>query len=205
MSDEDLRVGGWASSGSLLKKLALLVIVLLIVVVVAGPGMVDQPDAKVSTRATYYSSWEEDTGAREEESEILGLVKYTARKYERKEGGTGLLYVIAVNSLVTPPGQALGDVVEEKVEERAEANHVKLDPSSRTEGTLRTKTGFDADTIKWDGEVTSSGGAFMTGKRVKLLSAIWEADGYTIVCVGFGLTQSHIDQARDLIENVEEA
>lgn len=204
MSDEGLRVGGWTSSGSLLKKLALLVIVLLIVVVVAGPMMVDQPDAEVSTRATFYSSWEEDTGAREEESEVLGLVKYSSRKYERKEGGTGLLYVVAVNSLITPPGQALEDVVEEKVKERAEDNHIKLDDSSRTEGTLRIEAGFDADTIKWNGEVTGSGGAFQAGNNVKLLSAIWEADDYTIVCVGFGLTQSYLDQAKDLIENVEE-
>ena len=201
MDDSNLCLGGWNRPRrvTLARILGLLSMVGLVVVLV-GPQMVDPFTAKVGDVELLWQHTEET-----DSQEYNGLLKLRTQEYESVDGKTGLLYVIALSSLV-PLGDLpldLEQLIIDRVETEAELQRLELS-NGRRGGTLAIAQGHQAKLLEWDATVTGTGGFFSLGGNLQVIAAYWEVEQGLVICVAFGIDNIDIyPQAKNMIESVK--
>ena len=202
MGDSDLRLGGWNRPRriTLARILGLLVTVGLVVVLV-GPQMVDPFTANVSNIEPL---WQHTNEA--DSQEYNGLLKLRTQEYESVDGKTGLLYVIALSSLVPLADLPLDleQAVADRVQEEAELQQAELS-NGRHVGSLSISQGHTAELLQWDASVTGTSGFFgwFKGGNLQVRAAYWEVEQGLVICVAFGTELVRIDEATRMVQSVQ--
>ena len=202
MDDSDLRLGGWNRPRriTLARILGLLVTVGLVVVLV-GPQMVDPFTANVSNIEPLWQHTD-DTDSQE----YNGLLKLRTQEYESVDGKTGLLYVIALSSLVPLADLPLDleQAVVDRVQEEAELQQAELS-NGRHVGSLSISQGHTAELLQWDASVTGTSGFFgwFKGGNLQVRAAYWEVEQGLVICVAFGTELVRIDEATRMVQSVQ--
>jgi hypothetical protein len=202
MDDSDLRLGGWNRPRriTLARILGLLVTVGLVVVLV-GPQMVDPFTANVSNIEPLWQHTDET-----DSQEYNGLLKLRTQEYESVDGRTGLLYVIALSSLVPLADLPLDleQAVADRVQEEAELQQAELS-NGRHVGSLSISQGHTAELLQWDASVTGTSGFFgwFNGGNLQVRAAYWEVEQGLVICVAFGTELVRIDEATRMVQSVQ--
>ncbi len=202
MDDSDLRLGGWNRPRriTLARILGLLVTVGLVVVLV-GPQMVDPFTANVSNIELLWQHTDET-----DSQEYNGLLKLRMQEYESVDGKTGLLYVIALSSLVPLADLPLDleQAVADRVQEETELQQAELS-NGRHAGSLSISQGHTAELLQWDASVTGTSGFFgwFKGSNLRVRAAYWEVEQGLVICVAFGTELVRIDEATRMIQSVQ--
>jgi len=202
MDDSDLRLGGWNRPRriTLARILGLLVTVGLVVVLV-GPQMVDPFTANVSNIEPLWQHTDET-----DSQEYNGLLKLRTQEYESVDGRTGLLYVIALSSLVPLADLPLDleQAVADRVQEEAELQQAELS-NGRHVGSLSISQGHTAELLQWDASVTGTSGFFgwFNGGNLQVRAAYWEVEQGLVICVAFGTELVRIDEAMRMVQSVQ--
>lgn len=202
MDDSDLRLGGWNRPRrvTLARILGLLVTVGLVVVLV-GPQMVDPFTANVSNIEPLWQHTDET-----DSQEYNGLLKLRTQEYESVDGKTGLLYVIALSSLVPLADLPLDleQAVADRVQEEAELQQAELS-NGRHVGSLSISQGHTAELLQWDASVTGTSGFFgwFKGGNLQVRAAYWEVEQGLVICVAFGTELVRIDEATRMVQSVQ--
>jgi len=202
MDDSDLRLGGWNRPRriTLARILGLLVTVGLVVVLV-GPQMVDPFTANVSNIEPLWQHTDET-----DSQEYNGLLKLRTQEYESVDGRTGLLYVIALSSLVPLADLPLDleQAVADRVQEEAELQQAELS-NGRHVGSLSISQGHTAELLQWDASVTGTSGFFgwFKGGNLQVRAAYWEVELGLVICVAFGTELVRIDEAMRMVQSVQ--
>ena len=202
MDDSDLRLGGWNRPRriTLARILGLLVTVGLVVVLV-GPQMVDPFTANVSNIEPLWQHTDET-----DSQEYNGLLKLRTQEYESVDGKTGLLYVIALSSLVPLADLPLDleQAVADRVQEEAELQQAELS-NGRHVGSLSISQGHTAELLQWDASVTGTSGFFgwSKGGNLQVRAAYWEVEQGLVICVAFGTELVRIDEATRMVQSVQ--
>lgn len=202
MEDSDLRLGGWNRPRriTLARILGLLVTVGLVVVLV-GPQMVDPFTANVSNIEPLWQHTDET-----DSQEYNGLLKLRTQEYESVDGKTGLLYVIALSSLVPLADLPLDleQAVADRVQEEAELQQAELS-NGRHVGSLSISQGHTAELLQWDASVTGTSGFFgwFKGGNLQVRAAYWEVEQGLVICVAFGTELVRIDEATRMVQSVQ--
>ncbi len=202
MDDSDLRLGGWNRPRrvTLARILGLLVTVGLVVVLV-GPQMVDPFTANVSNIEPLWQHTDET-----DSQEYNGLLKLRTQEYESVDGKTGLLYVIALSSLVPIADLPLDleQAVADRVQEEAELQQAELS-NGRHVGSLSISQGHTAELLQWDASVTGTSGFFgwFKGGNLQVRAAYWEVEQGLVICVAFGTELVRIDEATRMVQSVQ--
>ena len=202
MDDSDLRLGGWNRPRriTLARILGLLVTVGLVVVLV-GPQMVDPFTANVSNIEPLWQHTDET-----DSQEYNGLLKLRTQEYESVDGKTGLLYVIALSSLVPLADLPLDleQAVADRVQEEAELQQAELS-NGRHVGSLSISQGHTAELLQWDASVTGTSGFFgwFKGSNLQVRAAYWEVEQGLVICVAFGTELVRIDEATRMVQSVQ--
>ncbi len=202
MEDSDLRLGGWNRPRriTLARILGLLVTVGLVVVLV-GPQMVDPFTANVSNIEPLWQHTDET-----DSQEYNGLLKLRTQEYESVDGKTGLLYVIALSSLVPLADLPLDleQAVADRVQEEAELQQAELS-NGRHVGSLSISQGHTAELLQWDASVTGTSGFFgwFKGSNLRVHAAYWEVEQGLVICVAFGTELVRIDEATRMVQSVQ--
>ncbi|MEC7930349.1 MAG: hypothetical protein VX774_01260 [Candidatus Thermoplasmatota archaeon] len=202
MDDSDLRLGGWNRPRriTLARILGLLVTVGLVVVLV-GPQMVDPFTANVSNIEPLWQHTDET-----DSQEYNGLLKLRTQEYESVDGKTGLLYVIALSSLVPLADLPLDleQAVVDRVQEEAELQQAELS-DGRHVGSLSISQGHTAELLQWDASVTGTSGFFgwFKGGNLQVRAAYWEVEQGLVICVAFGTELVRIDEATRMVQSVQ--
>ena len=202
MDDSDLRLGGWNRPRrvTLARILGLLITVGLVVVLV-GPQMVDPFTANVSNIEPLWQHTDET-----DSQEYNGLLKLRTQEYESVDGKTGLLYVIALSSLVPLADLPLDleQAVANRVQEEAELQQAELS-NGRHVGSLSISQGHTAELLQWDASVTGTSGFFgwFKGGNLQVRAAYWEVEQGLVICVAFGTELVRIDEATRMVQSVQ--
>ena len=202
MEDSDLRLGGWNRPRrvTLARILGLLITVGLVVVLV-GPQMVDPFTANVSNIEPLWQHTDET-----DSQEYNGLLKLRTQEYESVDGKTGLLYVIALSSLVPLADLPLDleQAVADRVQEEAELQQAELS-NGRHVGSLSISQGHTAELLQWDASVTGTSGFFgwFKGGNLQVRAAYWEVEQGLVICVAFGTELVRIDEATRMVQSVQ--
>jgi hypothetical protein len=202
MDDSDLRLGGWNRPRrvTLARILGLLVTVGLVVVLV-GPQMVDPFTANVSNIEPLWQHTDET-----DSQEYNGLLKLRTQEYESVDSKTGLLYVIALSSLVPLADLPLDleQAVVDRVQEEAELQQAELS-NGRHVGSLSISQGHTAELLQWDASVTGTSGFFgwFKGGNLQVRAAYWEVEQGLVICVAFGTELVRIDEATRMVQSVQ--
>ena len=202
MDDSNLRLGGWNRPRriTLARILGLLITVGLVVVLV-GPQMVDPFTANVSNIEPLWQHTDET-----DSQEYNGLLKLRTQEYESVDGKTGLLYVIALSSLVPLADLPLDleQAVADRVQEEAELQQAELS-NGRHVGSLSISQGHTAELLQWDASVTGTSGFFgwFKGGNLQLRAAYWEVEQGLVICVAFGTELVRIDEATRMVQSVQ--
>ena len=202
MEDSDLRLGGWNRPRrvTLARILGLLITVGLGVVLV-GPQMVNPFTANVNNIEPL---WQHTNEA--DSQEYNGLLKLRTQEYESVDGKTGLLYVIALSSLVPLADLPLDleQAVADRVQEEAELQQAELS-NGRHVGSLSISQGHTAELLQWDASVTGTSGFFgwFKGGNLQVRAAYWEVEQGLVICVAFGTELVRIDEATRMIQSVQ--
>ena len=202
MDDSDLRLGGWNRPRriTLARIIGLLVTVGLVVVLV-GPQMVDPFTANVSNIEPLWQHTDET-----DSQEYNGLLKLRTQEYESVDGKTGLLYVIALSSLVPLADLPLDleQAVADRVQEEAELQQAELS-NGRHVGSLSISQGHTAELLQWDASVTGTSGFFgwFNGGNLQVRAAYWEVEQGLVICVAFGTELVRIDEATRMVQSVQ--
>lgn len=202
MDDSDLRLGGWNRPRriTLARILGLLITVGLVVVLV-GPQMVDPFTANVSNIEPLWQHTDET-----DSQEYNGLLKLRTQEYESVDGKTGLLYVIALSSLVPLADLPLDleQAVVDRVQEEAELQQAELS-DGRHIGSLSISQGHTAELLQWDASVTGTSGFFgwFKGSDLRVRAAYWEVEQGLVICVAFGTELVRIDEATRMVQSVQ--
>jgi hypothetical protein len=202
MDDSDLRLGGWNRPRriTLARILGLLVTVGLVVVLV-GPQIVNPFTANVSNIEPLWQHTD-DTDSQE----YNGLLKLRTQEYESVDGKTGLLYVIALSSLVPLADLPLDleQTVADRVQEETELQQAELS-NGRHAGSLSISQGHTAELLQWDASVTGTSGFFgwFKGSDLRVRAAYWEVEQGLVICVAFGTELVRIDEATRMVQSVQ--
>jgi hypothetical protein len=202
MDDSDLRLGGWNRPRriTLARILGLLITVGLVVVLV-GPQMVDPFTANVSNIEPLWQHTDET-----DSQEYNGLLKLRTQEYESVDGKTGLLYVIALSSLVPLADLPLDleQAVADRVQEETELQQAELS-NGRHAGSLSISQGHTAELLQWDASVTGTSGFFgwFKGSDLRVRAAYWEVEQGLVICVAFGTELVRIDEATRMVQSVQ--
>jgi hypothetical protein len=202
MEDSDLRLGGWNRPRrvTLARILGLLITVGLVVVLV-GPQMVNPFTANVNNIEPL---WQHTNEA--DSQEYNGLLKLRTQEYESVDGKTGLLYVIALSSLVPLADLPLDleQAVADRVQEEAELQQAELS-NGRHVGSLSISQGHTAELLQWDASVTGTSGFFgwFKGGNLQVRAAYWEVEQGLVICVAFGTELVRIDEATRMVQSVQ--
>jgi hypothetical protein len=202
MDDSDLRLGGWNRPRriTLARILGLLVTVGLVVVLV-GPQMVNPFTANVSNIEPLWQHTDET-----DSQEYNGLLKLRTQEYESVDGKTGLLYVIALSSLVPLADLPLDleQTVADRVQEETERQQAELS-NGRHAGSLSISQGHTAELLQWDASVTGTSGFFgwFKGSDLRVRAAYWEVEQGLVICVAFGTELVRIDEATRMVQSVQ--
>ena len=202
MDDSDLRLGGWNRPRriTLARILGLLVTIGLVVVLV-GPQIVDPFTANVSNIEPLWLYTDET-----DSQEYNGLLKLRTQEYESVDGKTGLLYVIALSSLVPLADLPLDleQAVVDRVQEEVELQQVELS-NGRHVGSLSISQGHTAELLQWDASVTGTSGFFgwFKGSDLRVRAAYWEVEQGLVICVAFGTELVRIDEATRMVQSVQ--
>jgi hypothetical protein len=202
MDDSDLRLGGWNRPRriTLARILGLLITVGLVVVLV-GPQMVDPFTANVSNIEPLWQHTDET-----DSQEYNGLLKLRTQEYESVDGKTGLLYVIALSSLVPLADLPLDleQTVADRVQEETELQQAELS-NGRHAGSLSISQGHTAELLQWDASVTGTSGFFgwFKGSDLRVRAAYWEVEQGLVICVAFGTELVRIDEATRMVQSVQ--
>ncbi|MDP6274695.1 MAG: hypothetical protein QF883_00305 [Candidatus Poseidoniia archaeon] len=202
MDDSDLRLGGWNRPRriTLARILGLLVTVGLVVVLV-GPQIVNPFTANVSNIEPLWQHTDET-----DSQEYNGLLKLRTQEYESVDGKTGLLYVIALSSLVPLADLPLDleQTVADRVQEETELQQAELS-NGRHAGSLSISQGHTAELLQWDASVTGTSGFFgwFKGSDLRVRAAYWEVEQGLVICVAFGTELVRIDEATRMVQSVQ--
>ena len=173
---------------------------LALALLLVGPQLVTPFTAQVSDLELFWQHTDETNT-----QEYNGLLKLRTREYESGDGKTGLLYVIALSSLV-PLGDLpldLEQLIIDRVETEAELQRLELS-NGRRGGTLAIAQGHQAKLLEWDATVTGTGGFFSLGGNLQVIAAYWEVEQGLVICVAFGIDNIDIyPQAKNMIESVK--
>ena len=202
MEDSDLRLGGWNRPRRVtLARILGLLITVGLVVVLAGPQMVDPFTANVSNIEPLWQHTDET-----DSQEYNGLLKLRTQEYESVDGKTGLLYVIALSSLVPLADLPLDleQAVADRVQEEAELQQAELS-NGRHVGSLSISQGHTAELLQWDASVTGTSGFFGWFKEgnLQVRAAYWEVEQGLVICVAFGTELVRIDEATRMVQSVQ--
>ncbi len=202
MDNSDLRLGGWKRPRriTLARILGLLVTVGLVVVLV-GPQLVDPFTARVGDIEPLWQHTDET-----DSQEYNGLLKLRTQEYESIDGKTGLLYVIALSSLVPLADLPLNleSSVADRVQEEAALQQAELS-NGRHAGTLSISQGHTAELLQWDASVAGTSDFFgwFMGGNLQVRAAYWEVEQGLVICVAFGTETLRIDEATRMVQSVQ--
>jgi hypothetical protein len=203
MEDSDLRLGGWNRPRRItLARIFGLLITAGLVVVLVGPQLVDPFTARVGN---IEPQWQHTNEV--DSQKYNGLLKLRTQEYESVDGKTGLLYVIALSSLVplTDLPLDLESSVADRVQEEAELQQAEL-TNGRRVGTLAISQGHTAELLQWDASVTGTSGFFgwfKGGGNLQVRAAYWEVELGLVICVAFGTETLRIDEATRMMQAVQ--
>jgi len=189
-----------------LRNIAIGVVALLLVIALILPFTVKAYQGEVASSKLQFGNWKHDSGESGKENMYLGYVKTYTNVYETKDGKSGKLFVVSVNTIFTPSTDSLEDRIIETVEEKAKDAGVAL-RGSPSKGSLKLDSGIDATKYEWDGDVSSTVFFASIGTDVKIVATVWNDDKSTIICAGYVLKfpSSLINDVNGLIKSVEES
>ena len=214
MEESELRVGGWEKEGKRrwLKRFLSLILVALLGLLVIGPTLIEYKTAEVGQNSLYLATgiW---NGPFDQSftKEFNGHFKISSRTYETTDGSSGRLVVISISSLANVESQIEGVVVE-KIKEKAEEEGLSLVGNGVVLNENNDRLPPNAVMYKWDARVTETATFFKSlgvGEILQVKTIFWTQnngqiqDGFqTIMCIAFGVSQTTINQATELVEYV---
>lgn len=211
MEEPELRVGGWEKEGRgrWFKRLFSLILIALLGFLIIGPSLIDYQNAEPG------DSMYLDTGVWngpfeiDSTKEFNGHLKIITQKYETTDGESGKLVILSVSSLVNLESQISGIVVD-KVESQASNEGLTLVGDGVVANNDNEKLHPSAVVYQWDAKVEQSN-FFEDGEDIIVKTIFWtpykgivSIDGgfQTIICIAFGTNQGTINQAVEIVENI---
>tara|TARA_B100000029_G_scaffold492624_1_gene554116 strand:+ start:97 stop:735 length:639 start_codon:yes stop_codon:yes gene_type:complete len=211
MEAPELRVGGWEKEGRgrWFKRLFSLILIALLGFLIIGPSLIDYQNAEPG------DSMYLDTGVWngpfeiDSTKEFNGHLKIITQKYETTDGESGKLVILSVSSLVNLESQISGIVVD-KVESQASNEGLTLVGDGVVANNDNEKLHPSAVVYQWDAKVEQSN-FFEDGEDIIVKTIFWtpykgivSIDGgfQTIICIAFGTNQGTINQAVEIVENI---
>ena len=214
MEEPELRVGGWEKEGKRrwLKRFFSLILVALLSLLVVGPTLIEYKTAEVGQNSLYLATgiW---NGPFEQgfTKEFNGHFKISSLTYETTDGSSGRLVVISISTLANMESQIEGVVVE-KIKEKTEKEGLTLIGNGVVLNENNDQLPHNTVMYKWDARVTETATFFESlgvGEILHVKTIFWAQnngqiqDGFqTIICIAFGVSQTTINQAMELVENV---
>ena len=214
MEELELRVGGWEKEGKRrwLKRFFSLILIALLSLLIVGPTLIEYKAADVGENSLYLATgiWNGPFDQRHTK-EFNGHFKISSLTYETTDGSSGRLVVISISSLANLESQIEGVVVE-KIKEKAGEEGLTLVGNGAVLNENNGKLPHNVVIYKWDARVTETAtffGSLGVGEILQVKTIFWTQnagqiqDGFqTIICIAFGVSQTTINQATELVENV---
>ena len=211
MEAPELRVGGWEKEGRSrwFKRLFSLILIALLSFLIIGPSLIDYQNAEPG------DSMYLDTGVWNGPFEINsikefnGHLKIITQMYETTDGESGKLVILSVSSLVNLESQISGIVVD-KVKSQASDEGLTLVGDGVVTNEDNEELHPSAIVYQWNAKVEQSN-FFEKGEDIIVKTIFWtpykgmvSIDGgfQTIICIAFGTNQATINQAVEIVENV---
>tara|TARA_B100000686_G_scaffold102851_1_gene110219 strand:- start:1622 stop:2260 length:639 start_codon:yes stop_codon:yes gene_type:complete len=211
MEAPELRVGGWEKEGRSrwFKRLFSLILIALLAFLIIGPSLIEYQNAEPGD--SMYLDTGVWNGPFEIDSikEFNGHLKIITQKYETTDGKSGKLVILSISSLVNLESQISGIVVD-KVKLQASDEGLTLVGDGVIANEVNEELHPSATIYQWDAKVEKSN-FFNDGEDIIVKTIFWtpykgfvSIDGgfQTIVCIAFGTNQATINQAVEIVENI---
>ena len=221
MEESELRIGGWEKERKrgLFRRLFYLCLVLIVAFLIGGSNLVEYKTAEVSGNSLYYKTgvWNGPFDTKETK-EFNGHLKIYSNTYESSDGNSGTLSVVSIRSfldLETLP-ISVPNIVVEKVNYHAEQEGLELIGNGFISNEKNEDLPQNTVTFQWTAKIkqnTTSNGFFNghnSDENIEVRVFYWTKpvttaeviNFQTIVCIVFGVDQTTINQAIDLVENI---
>ena len=211
MEAPELRVGGWEKEGRRrwFKRLFSLILIALLGFLIIGPSLIEYQNAEPGD--SMYLDMGVWNGPFEIDSskELNGHLKIISQKYETTDGESGKLVILSISSLINLESQISGIVVD-KVKSQASSEGVTLVGDGVVTNEDNEELHPSATIYQWDAKVEKSN-FFDEGETIIVKTIFWtpykgivSIDGgfQTIICIAFGTDQKTINQAVEIVENI---
>ena len=213
MEEPDLRVGGWVQQKKRgkIRRIFSFLLILSVGLLVGGPMLVDYIDAEVQNSSLYKNTgvW---NGPFEQENkkEFNGHLKISKRTYESSDGYSGKLIVLSLSSLISLDLLNKQNIIVNRV-------HIEMDNEGLELGTGNILTEVNENLPKqtqiyqWKATANDDSGFFNNGDEIFVKTFSWTnkcnnailCSPETIICIALSRDLNGINQATELIENVE--
>ena len=146
----------------------------------------------------------------ESSKEFNGHLKIITQKYETTDGDSGKLVILSISSLINLESQ-ISRIVVDKVKSEASSEGVTLVGNGVIENEDNEELHPSAIIYHWDAKVEESK-FFDDGENIIVKTIFWtpykgivSVDGgfQTIICIAFGKDQATINQAVEIVENID--
>jgi hypothetical protein len=214
MEEPELRIGGWEkkSRGRWFKRLLSLIIVVFLGLLVIGPSLIEYKTAEIGQSSFYLTTgiW---NGPFEQiyTKEFNGHFKISSLAYETTDGSSGRLIIMSISSLLNLDSQ-IESLVVDKIKEKTDEEGLTLVGNGVVLNENNNGLPPNAVLYKWEAKVTEAAGFFAplgVGETLQVKTIFWTKanggiqDGFqAIICIAFGVNQTTINQATELVENV---
>ena len=211
MEAPELRVGGWEKEGKKrwFKKLFSLMLITFLGFLIIGPSLIEYQSAEPNDSMYIENGVWNGPFEIESSKEFNGHLKIITQKYETTDGDSGKLVILSISSLLNLESQ-ISAIVQDKVKTEAENEGVTLVGKGMVYDIGEDDLHPSATVYQWDAKAEKSD-FFDNGEDIVIKTMFWtpyrgmvSIDGgfQTIICIAFGINQTTINQAVEIVENV---
>ena len=212
MEAPELRVGGWEKEvkSRWFKRLFTLTLITFLGFLIIGPSLIEYQSAEPNDSMYIETGVWNGPFEIESSKEFNGHLKIITQKYETTDGDSGKLVILSISSLINLESQ-ISRIVVDKVKSEASSEGVTLVGNGVIENEDNEELHPSAIIYHWDAKVEESK-FFDDGEKIIVKTIFWtpykgiiSVDGgfQTIICIAFGKDQATINQAAEIVENVD--
>lgn len=221
MEEQELRVGGWEKQRKrgIIRRLFYFCLFLIVTFMLGGSNLVEYKTAEVANSSLYYKTGVWNGPFDEiEAKEFNGHLKISSNTYESSDGHSGTLSIISVRSFLDLEllPISIPNMVIQKTTVHAEQEGLELIGTGYISAEKNENLPSNAVTFQWTAKVKenmTTNGFFSnhdSDQNVEVRVVYWTKpittaefiNFQTIICVVFGIDQSSINQAVNLVENI---
>ena len=216
MEEPELRIGGWVQEKKRgkIRRIFSFLLIFIVSFLAAGPALVGHTELSIGSGSLYLNAgvW---NGPFDENyaTEFNGHLKISQESYESLDGDSGKLIILSLNSLLNLNYLNLQDITVSKVKQYIESEGLELQANGNILSETNSNLPPDTAIYQWNAKTTEESKFFSPDYDgnifVKVFSWSYcygllnEFYCTAVISIAISVDQKHIEQATDLIENID--